>query len=141
MHFANSAQALPKGLTMFTWIHLHRIIARELSYINALGNEYCMNPKKVMNQQVNKDGIHPFTAKVSAMLHMGRCTYENMRMWSHQENGFAYAERIPPAPHCSRECMQIAKQGMIPISEMLPLGETSIRGDCKCILVFSRTIR
>ena len=118
-HFANTALARKKQLSVYSRAHLYKLVSRDLRALGVLAKEYEADPQGVKAQPLNEDGIHPFTERVSALCSQGYSTYENMKMWTAAENGFPFACRLLSAIECDAVCASEAARGWMPISEMV----------------------
>ncbi len=67
--------------------------------------------------------------------------FQNWRLWGAQNVGYTEARRLlSPAEHCS-ECLELAAAGWMPISKMIPLGQTTCLGNCKCIMQYRNQVK
>lgn len=74
-----------------------------------------------------------------------KSVFENKRLQVAKREGFSECRRIPgPSEHCQDGerpgCDELIQKGWMPISEMVPLGETTCLSNCQCSLEFRNRV-
>lgn len=83
----------------------------------------------------------PFDQRVESRarqyLRSGRSTYLGLEARDMAERGYLARSVTRPAEHCA-ECLAEAEKGLVPVDQIVPVGQRTCLSNCKCFLVFER---
>lgn len=134
---ANSA--LARGgfdeMTPRAWESASQKVAKQFGYSRAFAED-------VASGRYGKPGKDLSQGVLSRALQYGdsgRATYENTLTEVHVENGFGFAKRIKGDVDNCPDCIEWARDVWTPIDEIEEIGSSVCRGNCHCVIIFSRT--
>lgn len=97
-----------------------------------------------ISEQIDTGGIDPKTGRlqdsIRRLSRKSRSSYYKGRQSWAKTNGFLFEESVlGVADHCM-ECVDMANKGRVPIGTLIPVGERICRSNCRCKILFFKTL-